>query len=229
MSFPRRLVARWLPVIVFMAMALPVLKPGHLNSVCPVIYFAEGRPRQVALTFGTLYSSSGLAEILDILAREEVKATFFISGSWLQLNPEAAREILLKGHEIGNCSVSNIPLLYLDEKSLTHEISGFNRLARELLEYQPSLFRPPLGEYSGLVQQVARQEGCSTVLWTIESYDWLSRDSSSLARQVLEKVRGGAIISFRAGSPLLAEALPVIINTLREQGYELVTVSRLLP
>lgn len=227
MSFSRRLA--WWPVIVLLAVALPVLTPGYVNKADRAIYFAEGRPGQVALTFTTLWSSQGLSEILDILEREEVKATFFISGTWLQLNPEAAREILLKGHEIGNGSVSNTPLLYLDEKSLTREIGGFNRLARELLEYQPRLFRPPLGEYSGLVQQVARQEGCSLVLWTAESYDWLSRDCSALSRQVLGKARGGAIISFRAGSPPLAGALPEIITSLREQGYELVTVSQLLP
>lgn len=226
MGFPRKLT--WRVLIISLVIALPVLTLGYVHKSDRATYFAGDRPGQIALTFNTLWSSRGLPEILEILNQKEVKATFFISGAWLKLNPEAAREILLGGHEIGNRSVSSTPLLYLDENSLSREIGGFNRLSREQLEYQPCLFRPPRGEYSGLVQKVAREENCSLVLWTVESYDWLSEDCSALSRQVLDKARGGAIISFRVGSPSLTGALPEIIASLQKQGYELVTVSRLL-
>ena len=151
-----------------------------------------------------------------------------MSGEWLERNPSLAGEILLKGHEIGNTPISGGSLLYFDEKNLTREIREFNRLARELLEYRPRLFRPPFGEYGALMEQVARQEGYILVLGTSESYDWLGRDITVMRRQVLEKARGGSIITFCVGSPRLAEALPGIIVSLREQGFEPVTLSRLL-
>lgn len=219
---------RW-ALITVLAVLCPVLTAGRVFETERGIYYVENRPGQVAFTFDTLWSSRGLTQILEVLGQEGVKATFFVSGTWLRLNPEEARKILLAGHEIGNRTVSNRPLLYLDENSLVREISDFNHLSRQMLEYRPRLFRPPQGEYSGLVQRVARQEDCSLVLWTVESYDWLSEDCAELSRRVLEKARGGAIISFRVGVPALAGALPEIIASLRDEGYELVTVSRLLP
>lgn len=192
------------------------------------LYFIPGSPSRVALTFETLWSSSGLEQILAILEQESVRATFFISGTWLKQNPAAAKEILRKGHEIGNHSLSQKNLLYLNEKEMAKEIQGFNQLAHELLEYRPALFRPPLGLYNGLVLKQARQNRLRTILWSIESYDSISDDGGAIADRVTERLHGGAIISFRVGAPALPDALPLIIKNLREKGYEPVPVSVLL-
>lgn len=194
----------------------------------PPVCFVPGNPARVSLTFETLWSNTGLEQVLAALEQEGVRATFFITGTWLRQNPEAARQILAGGHEIGNHTDTHKPLIYLEKQALVKEISGFNKTAAELLEYRPRLFRPPRGLYSGTVLKAARQQGCRTILWSVESYDWISDNQEELVRRVGDRVHGGAIITFRIGAPLLPEALPEILAELKQSGYEAVPVSELL-
>ena len=80
------------------------------------------------------WGEGNLKEILAILEREKIKATFFMSGSWIANFPELAQEILLKGHEIGKYSFSSIPFTYLTEEDIGIEFANFNKLTAEVLE-----------------------------------------------------------------------------------------------
>lgn len=208
-----------------------LLAASALQQISPAppaaVYFAPGSPSKVALTFETFWSSEGLEEILRILQEEDVRATFFLTGAWLKRHPEAARAILEQGHEIGNHTMNHANLLYLTEEEIRHEIDGFIEAAQEILEYRPVLFRPPLGLYNGLVLQHAWKKRCRTVLWSVESYDYLSRDAAEVTERVEGRLHGGAILLFRAGSPVTRKALPQILELLRRRGYSAVTVSAL--
>ena len=96
------------------------------------VYFKEGEQQRVALTFEHLWSTTDLEEILEILNREAVQATFFITGTWLQRNPEAAKQILAGGHEIGNHTLNHRVMLYLDSREMVREIKECNDLAVSL-------------------------------------------------------------------------------------------------
>ena len=202
---------------------------GQLRPAAPeAIYFVPGRPYRVAFTFETRWSSEGLTELLQILKAEAVTATFFLTGSWLKEHPGEAAAILGQGHEIGNHTLSDTVLLYLSGEEIEAEPEGFNEAAREILEYRPRLFRPPRGLYNGIVLQAARKQRCRTVLWSIESYDYLCRDPGEISARIGSRLHHGAIIVFRVGAAALAEALPEVLAQLRERGYETVTVSALL-
>lgn len=218
-------------LILIMLLGGPLIAVGllQLSSEPPeAIYFAPGEPPQVALTFETLWSSDGVEDLLRLLERENVQATFFITGIWLENNPEAARAMLEQGHEIGNHTLSHANLLYATGEEINREIEGFNEAARASLEYSPRLFRPPRGLYNGLILEQAARRRCRTVLWSVESYDSISGDAAEVSMRVGKGLQGGAIINFRAGSPLLVEALPQILELLRERGLEAVKVSDLL-
>lgn len=206
------------------ASALQQLSP----AMPAAIYFAPGSPPRVALTFETLWSSEGLEETLQMLKKEDVQATFFLTGTWLKNYPDAARAILEQGHEIGNHTLNHANLLYLSGEEIEKEIDGFNKAAQEILEYRPRLFRPPQGLYNGIVLQQAWKRRCRTVLWSVESYDSISRSAADVSAQVESRLHGGAIITFRVGSPVLPEALPQVLKFMRERSYSAVTVSKLL-
>ena len=155
-------------------------------------------------------------------------ATFFVTGTWLQRNPEAVKQILAGGHEIGNHTLNHRVMLQLESREIVREIKEFNDLALSLLEYRPRLFRPPLGLYNDAVVKRARQQGCRTVLWSVESYDLISKGSEEIVERVKGRLRGGSIVVFRVGAPFLPEALVEIIADLKRRGFEAVTVSELL-
>ncbi len=192
------------------------------------IYFAPGEPPQVALTFETLWSSDGVENLLHLLQEEEVQATFFLTGIWLENNVETAKAILERGHEIGNHTLNHANLLYATGEEIVREIEGFNEAAQDTLEYSPRLFRPPQGLYNGAVLEQAGRCRCRTVLWSVESYDYISQDAAEVSARVSKRLQGGAIINFRAGSPLLLKALPKILQMVRGRGLEAVKVSDLL-
>lgn len=214
-------------LLILAALALVSLKGSYPVEPQPV-YFVQGGHCEVALTFETLWSSGNLEEILGILEEEAVRATFFITGTWLGNHPEAAKSILAGGHEIGNHTMNHRALLYLNQEELVQEINAFNKMTAEILEYRPRLFRPPLGLYNGLVLRKARQQGCRTILWSVDSYDWISKSGEEIRNRVENRVHGGAIIVFRVGAPMLPGVLPEIIAALRQQGLEPVSVSELL-
>lgn len=210
--------------VVAVASALQQIHPASPGA----IYFVPGRPFRIALTFETRSSDDGLAGLLKILKAEGVSATFFLTGNWLKKYPAEAASILGQGHEIGNHTLNHSVLLYLSGKEIKEELNGFNEAAREILEYRPVSFRPPRGLYNGLVLEAARKQHCRTVLWSVESYDYLSGDPAELCARIKSRVHHGAIVVFRVGAPVLLDALPEILACLREQGYLPVTVSALL-
>lgn len=192
------------------------------------IYFVPGRPFQVAITFETRWSSKGLSQLLQILQEEDVAATFFLTGAWIEEHPEEAAQILMQGHEIGNHTLNHAPLLYLNEKEIKDELDGFNKASRDILEYRTRLFRPPRGLYNGVVLEAARRQRFQTVLWSIESHDNLIKNSAALENRIAGRLHHGAIILFRVGAPSLPEALPRILTHMRKTGYRPVTVTELL-
>lgn len=192
------------------------------------IYYAQGSPLQVALTFETLWTDRGVEDILQALNEEGVKATFFVTGNWLKNNHESSAAILAEGHEIGNHTMTHQLLLYSNHDEIIQEISGFNKLCRDNLGYRATLFRPPLGRYNDLIIKSASEEGCLTILWSIDSYDWISGSGEEIETRVIERLHGGAIISFRVGAVHLPAALPRIIKEIQAQGFKPVNLTELL-
>ena len=211
-------------VVLLATSALQQLSPAPPDA----FYYAQGSPPCLALTFETLWSGDGLAELMELLKEEGIEATFFLTGFWLKNHPSAAKMILEQGHEIGNHTLNHANLLYLNRKEIELEIAGFNEAAQEILEYRPTIFRPPQGLFNGIVLQQAWKQRCRTVLWSVESYDNAGGSAVEVSSRVIKRLHGGAIIVFRVGSPVLIEALPQILTQMREQGYRPVKVSELL-
>ncbi|MFY9114467.1 MAG: polysaccharide deacetylase family protein, partial [Dethiobacteria bacterium] len=190
--------------------------------------FSDTSLPQVAISFEVIWGEGNLKEILAILEREKIKATFFMSGSWIANFPELAQEILLKGHEIGKYSFSSIPFTYLTEEDIGIEFANFNKLTAEVLEYRSRLFRPPLGNYNEFMVDVAKRYGYRTVLWSIDSHDLIANNSDDIITRISGRLHYGSIINFRTNSEHLIDALPVIISYIRESGYDILTVSKLI-
>jgi len=194
----------------------------------PVYFVDDSSERRVAFTFEVLWKEGYITPVLKELDKQKVNATFFLTGSWLKENPDKARDILLKGNEIGNHTYSHRSLLMVSEKEIHEEISSFNQLSREVLEYTPLLFRPPYGEYNNLLLEKSAQQGHITVLWSLDGGDYYAEDSQEIIDNVVPHLYDGAIINFKLSSPHLPQALPKLVEKIKEAGYSISCVSKLI-
>lgn len=187
--------------------------------------------RYIALTFDDGPHPKQTAQILEILARYGVQATFFMIGQNVQNYPEAARAVLAAGHEVGNHTFSHLHLQSLAEETLLAEVGACEDVLEELCEYRPHLFRPPEGAVTPFVRHCSERSDYSLVLWSLDTRDWEGRSARQIAQSVLSKICPGDIVlmhDYIGGHSETPEALELLLPALLARGFQPVTVSRLL-
>ncbi len=171
-----------------------------------------------------------LDELLDVLAEADYRTTFFLQGEWVKYHPEAARRIVEAGHELGNHSWSHRDLRALDEAALERELQDTEALVVRLTGHSTKpFFRPPYGLRNARVREVAYRLGYTTVIWTFGGQDWVAgADADSVYRNIVDRATPGAIFYLHTGYSFNPPAVKRAIQTLRQRGYRLVSLSELL-
>ena len=176
-----------------------------------------------------------------MLAAHDAHATFFVIGSWVERLPEIVRDMAARGHELGNHTWTHVDGDRTRElATLRHEVARTSDVLEQFTGSRPTLMRPPYGSDPGRFARVSAEVAGleATVLWSVQSFDWQDPDDHELiVEQVLSEVEPGAIVLFHDGqretndaSPRMSTlaALPAILERLRADAYELLTVSELL-
>ena len=196
-----------------------------------VITKASVNQKFMALTFDAGSNSANTLSILNILAANNIKSTFFLTGVYAKLFPQSAKQILQSGHEIGNHSYSHPHMTQLNQAGITSEIKNCENAILTATNTKPQpLFRPPFGEYNSTVLNVVGSIGYPwTIMWTIDTIDWNNTPAATMIQKVLNNAQPGAIVLMHVGSGThTVEALPKIITGLKNKGYTLVTISKIL-
>lgn len=169
-------------------------------------------------------------EILDILAKHQVKVTFFMTGGWVDSYPEDVKRICEAGHDLGNHSENHPNMSQLSAQEQEEELMTVHRKVKELTGVDMKLFRPPYGDYDNQVIQTAYACGYYPIQWSIDSLDWKNYGTEDIIRRITSSkaLEGGAIILCHNGAKYTAQALDTLIGTLKEMGYEFVPISQLI-
>ncbi|MCK8823492.1 polysaccharide deacetylase family protein [Fuchsiella alkaliacetigena] len=181
----------------------------------------------MALTINVAWGQEYIPEMLDVLAAEDVKATFFFIGKWVEKYPELTQEIAEAGHEIGNHGYSHAHPNQLSKEELVSLIKDNEKLLKEVTGKETDLFAPPYGEYNDKVVQIVDELGYKTIMWTADTIDWQRPAPEIITKRVLTKADKGGIVLMHPTEPTV-KALPTMIKRLKDEGYQLVTVSQLL-
>jgi len=192
------------------------------------IYSVERADMKVAISFDAAWGTEHTGKILDILDEYGIKTTFFVVKFWVETNPEMAREIVNRGHEIGNHSATHPEVGNLSEERVRRELLETHQTIYETTGFKPSLFRPPFGHYTTRMLQVIEELGYYTIQWDVDSLDWKERGVEDLVRRVTERTTPGSIVLFHNNARYLTQALPLILQHFQERGYEVVPVSELI-
>ena len=220
----RRIAAGFLCVLTVAMATRPCLAAqGAFRSV-------KNDDMKIALTFDDGPHPALTQRILDILARYNVKATFFMVGVNVENYPDAARAVLEAGHEIGNHTYSHRILKQLSPGEIDDEIGRCEDVLEELCEYRPHLFRPPEGAVNSYVEACSEENDYSLILWSLDTRDWEDKNADHIAQKVLEKVKSGDIIlmhDYIGHGSRTPEALEMLLPKLLSRGFKPVTVSQL--
>jgi peptidoglycan/xylan/chitin deacetylase (PgdA/CDA1 family) len=206
-----------------------VVVQGMLIDNNKVIKKVPTTHKVVALTIddGPHYKTT--PQMLAVLREKKVKLTLFILGENAAAHPELLAEAVADGHEIATHAYSHNPLPKMSKEEIGQELDKAEKVIMAAAP-KPVLFRPPGGAYNDNVLAEAQKRGYTTVLWSIDPGDWRRPSVSQVVDGVMNHIEPGSIVLLHEGQyPLpTPEAIGIIIDKLREQGYDIVTVSELL-
>lgn len=192
------------------------------------IYCVERNDKVISISFDASWGADKTTSILDILDQYNVKTTFFLVGGWVDKYPDMLKEIVARGHEIGNHSDTHAHMNSLSEQQIRDELSSMSNKVEKLTGERPHLFRPPYGEYNDRVITVSRAEGYEAVQWSIDSLDWKDRGTQDIIRQCTYRVNNGDIVLFHNDSNDIVNALPTVIQHYQGLGFSIIPVSQIL-
>lgn len=134
------------------------------------IYSVATDENKVALSFDAAWGNDDTQNILDILAKHNVKVTFFMTGEWIGKYPDDVKRIAAAGHDLGNHSENHKQMSRLSEQQCKDEIMKAHKRVKELTGIEMDLFRPPYGDYNNMVVGTARDCGYYTIQWDVDVY-----------------------------------------------------------
>lgn len=193
------------------------------------IYSVDTIENKVALTFDCAWGAEDIPDILRVLKKENIKATFFIVGQWAEKFPQTVKLIAAEGHDIGNHSYSHLRMGSLDKKKIVNEISACGKKLSEISGAKVELFRAPFGDYNNDVIKAAKELNYFSIQWDVDSLDWKPGISQKeIMKRIQDKVKPGSILLFHNDTVHTVEMLPSIIAALKNNGYSFSPVSTMI-
>ncbi|UTR12559.1 polysaccharide deacetylase family sporulation protein PdaB [Evansella sp. LMS18] len=195
------------------------------------IYKAETEEKKVALTFNISWGEEKAVPILDTLKEHNIsETTFFVSAAWAERHPEIIERILEDGHEIGNHGFRHEHYTSWEEDKIKSDIQTAHRIIEEVTQEAPKYLRPPNGSFDERVLKIAETLNYDVIHWSINSEDWQNPGVEKIVENVTSNTASGDIILLHASDSAKQtnEALPEIIKTLENDGFQFATVSQLI-
>ncbi|TDF91879.1 polysaccharide deacetylase family protein [Paenibacillus piri] len=190
--------------------------------------------KKIALTFDDAPDKQFTPQVLDVLKKYNVKATFFIVGRQAEKHPEMVKRIAREGHIIGNHTYNHSLLTKLSDEQYRAQVTKTQKILKRSIGYTPRLLRPPYGEISESQLLWASDHHLIVVNWNVDSLDWKQLSQQQVTDNILNHAKAGSIVlQHSGGGPNqdlsgTVHALPTIIQSLHGKGYQLVTLPELL-
>ncbi len=199
--------------------------------------FARGArgSKQIALTYDDGPNDPHTLKLLEVLAKHDVRATFFMIGRFARQRPDLARAVAEAGHVIGNHTFTHPLLIFKSATRTRAELVDCQQALQDAIGKPAKLFRPPFGGRRPATLRIARSLGLETVMWNVTGYDWNAPPAAVIEKKVVRQMRGGDVILLHDGGhrTMAADRAQTVIATdnlirrHRDQGYEFVTVEEM--
>ena len=200
---------------------------GNTPRLLPV-YSVEREDKTVSITFDCAWGTEYTAQILKALKVSSVRATFFMVEFWTEKYPEFVKKIDAHGCEIGTHSSTHSYMSKQNAEEIKKELTTSSKAIEDVTGKKVELFRAPYGDYDDELIKTASELGYYTIQWDVDSLDWKDLSASDIAMRVINGVKNGSIILMHNNGLHTAEAVPIILETLKNRGYTFVPVGELI-
>ena len=192
------------------------------------IYCVERTDNKIALTFDAAWGDEDTEAIIKTLGENNVKASFFMVGGFIDRYPESVKKYAAAGHEILNHSDTHLHMSKLEENQIIKELDGCENKISALGLTPKKIFRAPYGDYNDNLINVSRNNGFTAIQWDVDSLDWKDLSAEDIVKRVVKNTKSGSIILMHCGAKNTPAALSEIIMQLKNKGFEFVPVSELI-
>lgn len=189
----------------------------------------------IALTFDDGPDEDFTPQILDILKKYNIKATFFVMGQKVGWNPDIVKRQHEEGHEIGNHTFTHINVSKRGYAEIEKEIVQTQQIVKDTIGEEPKIFRPPYRAISKNMCDIVKDKHMNIILWSnLDPRDWSNPGVGNICNTIVNKVQNGSIIllhdynSVRNSKSQTVQALDEFIPKLQEKGYKFVTISEMI-
>lgn len=225
-------------ILVLLAVMFAAFLPFVIGDMIPVrkftpqVYHAPNVPSLVRVNQKDKYFDSDLVasltfddgpnpdytrQVLDVLDKYQVQGTFFLLGSAVETYPELVQEIVDRGHVVASHSYNHPDMLYLSEEEIRQEILGTAKLIENIIGQPTQFYRLPYG--SGDARVVDAVPELTSVMWNVDSEDWVSETADQVIQNVVSQLSGDDLILFHDRLPNTVEALDRLIPEMIQAGY----------
>jgi len=188
------------------------------------IYAGNQNSNKVTLMINVYWGDEHLESMLDTLNEYNMKTTFFLGGNWVLESESLAKKIVSLGHEIGSHATTHASLGNLDFNQNYKEIKTCHDIVSKSLNIEMNLLAPPSGSYNKHTTTAATSLGYKTIMWTRDTIDWRDRDVNIIYSRAVNNMQGGDLILMHPTKET-AQALPKILDFIKNHGFILTTVS----
>ena len=176
------------------------------------IYCVQRDQKMLSISFDAAWGNEDTQQLIDILGKYDIKATFFVVGEWVDKYPESVKALSDAGHEVMNHSNDHAHMSKLSRDEIIADVNTCNDKIEAVTGVRPTLIRPPYGEYDDNVVSAIRSMGMEPIQWDVDSLDWKDLSAAEITKRVTTKVQSGSIVLFHNAAKHTPEALPTILE-----------------
>ncbi len=192
------------------------------------IYCVDTEEKVCALSFDAAWGAEDTDDLIEILKKYDAKATFFVVGQWVDKFPNEVKRLHDAGHDVMNHSDTHKYMTKIDNDTLTKEVENCSDKIEKITSVRPTLFRPPYGDYNSDVVKKLLSMGYNTIQWDVDSLDWKDLSADDIYSRVTYRVTNGSIVLFHNAAKNTPEALPKILEKLKNDGYKFVKINDMI-